>query len=106
METALHQDARSSQVQCLLDFVEDSRVRKNVTLRMAHRPVERAEAAILRAEIRVVDIAIDDITDHAFGMEFAAYSVGRHADSDQIIGGEQVRGFLAGNHTATNSSRA
>ena len=72
MQTALHQDAGAAQVDGLLDLLEDHFLRKNVAFGVAHRAVERAEAAILGAEVRVVDIAVDDVADDAFRMQLAA----------------------------------
>src|SRR6476469_4716010 len=50
MQTALHQDPGAAQVDCLLDFLEDLFLGENVAFGMAHRAVERAEAAILSAK--------------------------------------------------------
>src|SRR5258705_6838056 len=104
VEAALHQDARSAQVQRLLNLAKDSLVRKDVALRAAHRTIKGAEAAILGAEICVIDIAIDDVADHALGMDPASNGVSRHSCADQIVGGEQVPGLFIRNHTAANSS--
>jgi quercetin dioxygenase-like cupin family protein len=65
---------------------------------MAHGPVERAEGAILRAEVRVVDIAVDDVGDDALGVPFPADRVGLHPDADQVVGPEQVQSFFASDH--------
>ncbi len=61
MQAALHQHARPAQVQGLLDFGENGFVTVNVAFGMAHGPVKGAETAIFRTEIRVIDIAIDNV---------------------------------------------
>src|SRR5690242_16228379 len=98
MQTALHQDSRSPQIDRLLDLVEDYLFRQDVALSVPRRPVKRAEAAVLRAEVRVVDIAIDDVGDDALRVPFAADGVGLHTDPDEIVGAEQIQRFVAGDH--------
>jgi hypothetical protein len=89
MQPALHQHARAAQVERLLDFREDGFLRQNVAFGVAHGPVEGAEAAIFRAEVGVVDVAVDDVGDHVLGMPAAADRVGLHADADEVVGGKQ-----------------
>src|SRR5436190_13598122 len=101
MQAALHQDAGSTQVDGLLDLVEDRFLRQDIALGMPHRAVESAEAAIFRTEIRVVDVAVDNVADYAFGMQLAAHRVGRHTDTDQVIALEHLNRFSAGHHTDT-----
>ena len=81
-----------------LDLVVDNFFREDVAFLVAHRAIKRAETAVFRAKVGVVDVAIDDIGDHAFGMQLTAERVGRHADSDQIVAGEQVERLLACHH--------
>ena len=95
MQPALQQHARSAQIERLLNLVEDHFVRQDVAFLVPHRPVERAEAAVLGAEVRVVDIAVDNVAHHAFGMELPPHSVGRHADADQIVARKKIGCFLA-----------
>ena len=105
VQAALHQDAGSAQVECFLNLVEDDLVREDVALGVAHGAIEGAEAAVLGAEIGVVDVAVDDVADHAFRMELAPDGVGLHADTDEVIGCEQFYSFLFRDHT-TSSPRA
>ncbi len=65
---------------------------------MAHRAIERAETAILRAEVRVVDIAINDVADDAFRMQFFADCIGFHANADQVIALEHLDCLLTCDH--------
>jgi len=61
MVAALHQDLNPARrrkfVQLLIDLLE----RKNVMVFVPFRPIKRAEFAVNVADIRVIDIAIDDI---------------------------------------------
>src|ERR1700678_1713733 len=101
MQSALHQNAGAAQVDGLLNLVEDHFLGMDVAFRMAHWPVERAEAAILGAEIRVIDVAIDDVAHHAVRVQPAANRIGRHPDADEIVAVIQVRCFLARHHAET-----
>src|SRR5579864_2008602 len=65
---------------------------------MAHGPVKRAEATVFGAKVRVIDIAIDDVGNHAFRVQLAADRIRRRADADQIVGMQEVESFLAGDH--------
>ncbi len=78
MQTALHQHAGPAHLYGFANLVVNGVEIENVTLRRKlslQRTIERAEAAILRAEIRVIDVAIDDVGDNAFRMELAANSI-------------------------------
>ena len=86
MQAALHQYPGAAQVQGLLDLFEDGFLRQDVALGVAHGPVEGTEAAILGAEVGVVDIAVDDVRDHILGMPAAADGVSLHADADEVVG--------------------
>src|SRR5436305_9048003 len=82
VQTALHQDTGAAEVKRLLDLVENNLLGEDIPLGVAHGPVERAKGAVLRAEIRVIDIAVNDVGDNALGMPVSAYGVGRHPDAD------------------------
>ena len=99
VQPALHQDAGAAQVERLLDLGKDGFLGQNVALGVAHRPVERAEAAIFGAEVGVVDIAVDDIRDHVFRMPPATDGVSLHADADEVVGRKQIERFLASDHS-------
>src|SRR5579862_7618815 len=62
--SALHQQARAAERERLLDLLEDDRLRQQVPLpRVARPPVERAEVAVRVADVRVVEVAVDDERD-------------------------------------------
>jgi hypothetical protein len=68
MKSALHEDAGAAEVEGLLDLLKDHFLRQNVAFCVSHGPVEGAKAAILGAEVGVVDIAIDDVGDDSLGV--------------------------------------
>ncbi len=88
VQAALHEDAGAAEAEGLADFFEDDFLRVHVAFVVAERAVKGAEAAIFGADVGVVDIAIDDVADHAFGMQLAADLVGGHAEADQVVAAE------------------
>src|SRR5260370_533337 len=54
------------------------------------RGIKRGEGGILRAKVRVINVAIDDVGGHALRMQPAAERIGLHADPDQIVGAEHL----------------
>ena len=99
MQAALHQHARAAKFDGLADLVVDRVEVEDVAFfrgRAFQRPVEGAEGAVLGAEVRVIDVAVDDVGDHALGMQLAAHRVGFHADADQVIGLEHLERLLLG----------
>jgi hypothetical protein len=80
MDAALHQHAGAAHLDGLGDLLVDRLEVEDVALFRARpfgqRPVEGAEGAVLGAEVGVVDVAIDDVGDHALGVQAAAHGVG------------------------------
>ncbi len=66
--------------------------------------IEGAEGAVLRAEVGVVDVAVDDVADHALGVQASADGVGLHADADQVVAFEAVKGLFAADSHRTHST--
>ncbi len=61
---ALHQDAGAADRERLLDLLEDDRLREQVALvAVAGAPVEGAEVAVGDADVRVVEVPVDDERD-------------------------------------------
>src|SRR4051794_3346613 len=61
MVPALHEQSGPAEGERLLDFLEDDRLRQQVALaRVAGPAVEGAEVAVRVADVRVVEVAIDD----------------------------------------------
>src|SRR6202007_723336 len=77
-----------------LDFLIDGFKGEQVAFLGSERTIERAERAVLGAEIRVVDVAVDLIGRHARICFFAAHFHGGHPDANQVIGAKQIEGFL------------
>ena len=100
MDAALHEDASAAHLFGFGDFGVDGVEVEDVAFGGGgafERPVEGAEGAVLGAEVGVVDVAIDDVADDAFGVEAAADRVSFHADADQIVAVEAVESLFARN---------
>jgi hypothetical protein len=99
MQASLHQHSCAAEVHGLANLVVDRIELEDVSLfrlRPFQRTVKRAEGAVFGAEVRVIDVAINDVRDHTLGMELAAKGVGFHADADEIVGAVEVEGLGAG----------
>ena len=75
MQAALHQHARASEFDGLADLFVDGVEVEDVTFFCGgafQRAVEGAESAVLGAEVRVINVAVDDVGDRALGMQLAA----------------------------------
>lgn len=94
VQTALHENAGAAEINGLLDFGEDRLPGKDVAFLVTRRPVKRTKAAVLGAEIGVIDVPVDDVADNPLRVQFAANGVGGHANSDQIVVAEEVESFL------------
>ena len=60
---ALHEDLHAAQRLRLVDLRADLLERERVPFAVLRPPVERAEAAVGDADVRVVDVAVDDVRD-------------------------------------------
>ena len=97
MQAALHQHAGAAEFDGLANFFVDGVEIEDVTFFRGgafQRAVEGAEGAVFGAEVGVIDVAVDDVGDGAFGMQLAAHRVGFHADADQVVGVEHLEGLL------------
>src|SRR5262245_6156183 len=64
MVPALHEEGRAAERERLLDLLVDDRLREEVALaRVAGPAVERAEVAVRVADVRVVQVPVDDERD-------------------------------------------
>ena len=80
MVAALHQEGRAAERERLLDLLEDHRLRQDVALARIARPaVEGAEVAVRDADVRVVDVPVDDERDLVRVRLAPAHLVGRAA---------------------------
>ena len=99
VQPTLHQNAGTAIFHGFADLVVDGVEVEDVSLGghlALERTVEGAESAVLGAEIRVVDVAVDDVGDHALGVLAATHRVRIHADTDQVFGAEHVNALLFG----------
>src|SRR5262249_31162218 len=96
MQPALHQHAGAADLHGLANLLVDRVKVQHIALgasRTFDRRVEGAESAVLGAEIRVINVAVDDVGDHTFRMQLAAYGIRLHADPDQIVRAEHLQGL-------------
>src|SRR5438270_10326317 len=99
MQAALHQHAGASKLDGLSNLVVNRLEIENIAffrLRPFQRAIKRAKRAIFCTEICVVDIAINDVGDHALGMQLAANRVGFNADPNEVVGAVEVEGLGVG----------
>jgi hypothetical protein len=65
---ALQEDLHAADILALVDLPADLLEREHVTLGMLRPTEEGAEAAIGHADVRVVDVPVDDVRHHRVGM--------------------------------------
>ena len=89
---ALHEDAGAADRERLLDLLVDDRLREQVALGAVAGPaVEGAEVAVGDADVRVVDVAVDDERDPAGVRTARAELVRGLADRDEVLRLEERR---------------
>ena len=77
---ALQQQLHAADGDRLVDLAEQLVEAEHVAFRRSDRPVERAEVALRDADVRVVDVAVDDVGDDAVGVLAGADGVGQLAE--------------------------
>src|SRR5437870_9298510 len=93
MQAALHQNSGAAEFDGFANLVVDRFEIEDVSLfsfGSLQWTIKRAERAVFGAEVRVINVAIDDVGDHALGMQFTAHGVSFHADADKVIGAKQI----------------
>src|SRR5262245_36669503 len=83
MMAPLHQDAGPPKRQGLLDLGVERLLRVEIPLGVPRVAVEGAEGAANHADVRVVDVAIDDVRDDRLGVKAPAHAIGRHAEIEK-----------------------
>src|SRR5689334_4496029 len=96
MQPALHQHPRAAERDRLVDLLADLFERANVSVRCARSTVERAERADNVADVRVVDVAIDDVSYDVIRMAARANLVSGHAHPRDVVRFEQERTLIRG----------
>src|SRR3954463_8419313 len=90
MVAALHEQAGAAERERLLDLLEDDRLRQQVAVaRVAGAAVEGAEVAVGDADVRVVDVAVDDEGDALRVGAAPPQLVRGAADRDEVARPEQ-----------------
>ena len=103
MQSALHQNAGAAERNRLVNLVADFVDRAHVSVRRARPAIERAERAHDVADVRVVDVAVDDVGDDVVRMSSLANFVGGHADASDIVRFEQRGAIVGGDPLARKS---
>src|SRR6266404_2279445 len=67
--SALHQNLHAADCLELVDLAADFLERQQVPLGMFGAPIERAELAVGDADVRVIDVSVDDVRDDVLGMQ-------------------------------------
>jgi hypothetical protein len=73
----LEEELSAAERDRLVDFAEDLLERENVAFAGTDGAIERTEVTPRNADVRVVDVAVDDVGDDTFGMFLRAHSVGK-----------------------------
>src|SRR5215218_9009638 len=95
MVPALHEQARAAERDRLLDLLEDDRLRQQVALaRVARAAVEGAEVAVGVADVRVVEVPVDDERDPRRVGLAVADLVRDAADRDEVAAPEELDSVL------------
>ena len=85
---ALQQQLHAAERDRLVDLPEDLLEPEDVALAEPDRPVERAEVAARDADVRVVDVAVDDVGDDPVRVLARADAVGQLAEQRQSARGD------------------
>src|ERR1044071_9569582 len=85
MKSALHQNARAAKRNGLIYLLANFVNRADVSFRVSRSAIKRAEGADDVADVRIVDIAINDVGDDAFRIKAFANLIGGKTDADEIV---------------------
>ena len=101
MVAALHEEAGAAERERLLDLLEDDRLRQQVALvAVARAAVEGAEVAVGDADVRVVQVPVDDERDAVRVGLAAAQLVRDAADRDEVARVEERDRLVVGDALA------
>src|SRR5882672_706166 len=96
VQSALHQNSGAAEGNRLIDLLADFFQRANVSVRGARPAVERAEGTYDIADIRIVDVAVDYVSDNVVLVSPLANLVSRNADPGNIMRFEQRGAIFEG----------
>src|SRR5437588_7769658 len=103
MNTALHQYAGTTERNGFFDLFMDDVIRENIRFPIPLHAIERAEGAEFFANVGVIDIAIDDVTDDIIRMQALTNPVGTGSQIEEICFFKKAYGFLRSNPPAIRS---
>src|SRR5688572_24589956 len=104
MKSALHQHTGAAERDRLVDLLADLVERPNIRVRRAGPAIERAEGADHVADVRVVDVSIDDVRDHVSGMTAGTNLIRGDTHAGDVVRLEQRRAFFNGHAFAREHS--
>src|ERR1044072_5652998 len=81
MQSTLHQNSGTAKRNRLIDLLADFFECANVSIRRARPAIGRTARAQHVADVGVVNIAVDDVSDDVVRVSTLANSVGGHADT-------------------------
>ena len=95
MQAALHQNLIAAELDRLFDLLAAAlRAVKHVAFGVLRLAIERAEIADRRADVRVVDVAVDVVGAIRLRMQPARDGIGRAADRRQIVRFQQPQALV------------
>src|ERR1700722_13954544 len=100
VQAALHQNASATHLHDFGDFLVNRFEIENVTFAgqlTFKRSIKSTKAAILGAKICIVDVAVNDVGNYAFGMQLAPKRIGLNTQADEVIGAKIVESLSPGN---------
>src|ERR1051326_5706143 len=91
VQSALHQNASAAERNRLVDLFANCVDRLHVGIRRAGPPIKRTERADDVADVRVIDVSVDDVSDYVGGMLALANLVRRRSDFGNLVGFKKRR---------------
>src|SRR5947209_2996997 len=85
VQTALHQHARAAERDGLVNLLANLLEGSDIRVGLSGPPVESAEGADDVADVRVVDVAVNDVRDDASGVLATPNLVRRRAHSRDVV---------------------
>src|ERR1700730_7216187 len=85
MQSALHQDTGAAERNCFIDFCANLVQSADVSVRCARPSVEGTEGTNNVADIRVIDVAINDVGNNISWVLSLAYLVSGSANAGDIV---------------------
>ena len=94
MQPPLEEDSGAPEREHFIDLGVNLFEGKDVTVFRAERAVKGTEGAVFGAEVCVIDVAVDLVSDDPWIVFLQAQLVGGHTDGDQVVRLEHFEGLL------------